>query len=98
RKKDEQNITNLYQSNGFRDVKVSTTVMDNYNGKAGEVAVIVAIAEGKQWLVNEVTMNGFSQLSADTFKGQLASASGQPFSEVNLASDREMILTHYFEQ
>jgi outer membrane protein insertion porin family len=98
RKKDEQNITDLYRSNGFRDVKVTTTVMDNYNGKSGEVAVNVAITEGKQWLVNEVTMNGFSQLSADSFKNELASGSGQPFSEVNLASDRETILTRYFEQ
>ena len=98
RKKDEENITELYRSNGFRDVKVTTAVDDNFNGRMGEVAVNVTITEGKQWLVNEVSMNGFSQLSADSFKSMLASASGQPFSEVNLAADREAILTQYFEQ
>lgn len=98
RKKDEQNITALYQSNGFRDVKVAINVDDNYKGKMGDVAVNVTITEGKQWIVNNVSMSGFDQVRADSFRADLASASGQPFSEVNLATDREMILTRYFEQ
>src|SRR5207247_4912596 len=34
RRKDEETIANLYKSNGFRDVKVTSTVDNNYQSKA----------------------------------------------------------------
>ena len=58
----------------------------------------VTITEGSQWLVNQVSITGMTLMKPEDFQGRLASVSGQPFSEVNLASDREEILTHYFEQ
>ncbi len=96
RRKDEENIANLYRSNGFRDVKVTSIVDRNYKGKAGQVAVTVQIDEGAQWLVDNLTISGMSQLDNDTLTAELASAQGQPFSEVNLANDRNHILTYYY--
>ena len=98
RRKDEENIANLYRSNGFRDVKVTSIVDRNYKGKAGEVAVTVQIDEGAQWLVDNLTVNGISKEDFDALTPELASAQGQPFSEVNLANDRNHVLTHYYER
>jgi outer membrane protein insertion porin family len=98
RRKDEANIADLYRSNGFRDVKVTIGVDNGYDGKSGTVVVRVAVVEGAQWLVNTVSLNGFSQLKPEEVMRRLASVEGQPFAEVSLASDRSDILTHYFER
>ena len=58
RKKDEENIANLYRANGFRDVKVTSIVDRNYQGKAGQVGVTVQVEEGPQWTVEKVTIAG----------------------------------------
>jgi outer membrane protein insertion porin family len=97
RRKDEENIANLYLANGFRDVKVDAIVDREYRGKAGEIAVTVKIDEGAQWLVDNLTINGISQVDRNVVTSWLASAQGQPFSEVNLASDRNQVLTYYYE-
>ena len=96
RRKDEENISDLYKSNGFRDVKVTTSTQDNYKGKPGEMGVTVTIAEGSQWLVNDISIEGMAQIKQDVFANQLSSAVGQPFSEVNIANDRKAILTYYY--
>lgn len=96
RKKDEENIANLYKGNGFRDVKVTSAVDRNHGGKTGEVGVTVNIEEGPQWIVDDVTLNGVDDADRETFVPALASLPGQPFSEVNMASDRNYVLTWYF--
>lgn len=98
RKKDEANVADLYKANGFRDVKVSTTVDDKYKGKTGDVAVTLNVAEGPQWIVDKLTISGISQVQQSEVAAELASAAGQPFAEVNLAADRSAILTHYYEK
>jgi outer membrane protein insertion porin family len=96
RRSDEQNISELYKSNGFRDVKVSTTVNRNYRGKPGLVSVTVNVDEGQQWLVDKLDVTGINQLNRDEILAQAASIAGQPFAEVTLASDRNAILNVYF--
>jgi outer membrane protein insertion porin family len=96
RRKDEENITDLYKANGFRDVKVTITADRNYRGKAGQAAATVNISEGAQWLVSDLTVNGIVKGNRDEVMGPLASVAGQPFAEVNLASDRNAILNYYF--
>lgn len=98
RHKDEENIANLYRSNGFRDVKVTSVVDRNYQGKSGQLAVTVQIAEGPQWLVDNLTVNGITQINRDELTSGLASLAGQPFADVNLASDRNQALTSYYAQ
>jgi len=97
-RKDEASIADLFRSNGFRDVKVACAVDRNYHGKTGEIAVAVSIDEGRQWMVGDLVLEGFQQINADEVRGQLASAAGQPFSDVNLASDRAFVLTYYYER
>ena len=98
RKKDEENIANLYKSNGFRDVKV-TSIVDRDNGaKVGQVAVTVVVEEGPQWIVDKITLNGIQEGDREVIEANLASIEGQPFSEVNMAADRSYILTRYYSQ
>jgi len=95
RRKDEENITDLYQSNGFRDVKVSTTVDRDYQGKAGQVAAVVHIEEGAQWLVDRLDIKGMNQIAETDLASHLSSSAGEPFAEVNLVNDRNYVLTYY---
>ncbi len=96
RRTDEESIMNLYRENGFRDVKVNTKVVDDYNGKAGDIAVFVMIDEGPQWFVFKLKVTGIQQLDATGILPTLSSSEGQPFSEFNVASDRDAILAYYY--
>lgn len=96
RKKDEENIANLYKANGFRDVKVTSIVDRDHDGKTGEVGVTVQIEEGPQWIVDSVTLDGVNQGDQELLESNLASLAGQPFSEVNMAADRSVVLTWYY--
>ena len=95
-RRDEESITNLYQENGFRDVQVASKVMDDYKGKIGDVAVFVRIEEGPQWFVSKLEISGIQQLDASSIVATLSSSEGQPFSDFNVASDRDTILAYYF--
>jgi len=94
-KRDEENITNLYESNGFRDVKVTGVVEDDHRGKEGDVAVRMVVDEGTQWRVSKLSFSGFESLPTQDLKNELSSVEGQPFSEVSVAADRTLILTEY---
>jgi outer membrane protein assembly complex protein YaeT len=96
-RKDQASIADLYRSNGFRDVKVNCTVDREYQGKAGQLAVTVTIDEGAQWMVDRLSIEGIQQADRKELTSQLASVAGQPFADVNLANDRNMILTYYYE-
>jgi outer membrane protein insertion porin family len=96
RRKDEENITNLYKSNGFRDVKVNSVVDRAVDGNSGQVGVTVQIDEGPQWIVDSVTLEGVNQGDKEVLEAGLASLPGQPFSEVNMATDRNHVLSWYY--
>ena len=95
--RDEDTIVNLYQSNGFRDVKVTHRVEDDFRGKTGDIAVFIEITEGPQLFVGKLEIEGVKQLDRATLEAMLSSAPGQPFSEFNVAVDRNTILAQYFE-
>ncbi len=96
RRKDEENITALYQSNGFRNVKVTTEVDRGYQGKAGNVAVTIHIEEGPQWLVASVELKGIAQARQADVESGLTSTAGEPFADANVATDRNHILNYYY--
>ena len=95
RKKDEESIANLYQSNGFREVKVTSTVETNYKGKEKEIGVTFQIIEGVQWRVANLKIEGAYRLDLAEIVNQFASIKGQPFAEVNVATDQNRILQFY---
>lgn len=96
RKDDEQALANLYKSNGFQDVQVTSTVIDDYKGKKGDIAVTYNIDEGKQWFVSKLIITGMTTPDAPRIRDQLSSLEGQPFSELNIAADRRTILDYYY--
>jgi len=95
-RKDQEDIESLYQSNGFRDVKVSAQVERDYQGKTGDVRVTLNIEEGPQWFVDKLTIQGVNEVSSQDLLRQLVSVAGQTFADVNLASDRDYLLTYYY--
>jgi outer membrane protein insertion porin family len=97
RKSDEAAITDLYQANGFRDAKVTSSVQTNYKGKPTDIAVTFHIHEGKQWTVSNLTIDGAARLDLSGIQDQLYSAVGQPYADVNVSSDRNRILEYYYD-
>ena len=96
RRQDADAITNLYKSNGFQDVKVTSGVTDNLKGKTGEIGVTYNVDEGKQWFIGKLAITGLDTPDAPRIEQQLSSLDGQPFSEFNIATDRKTILDYYY--
>ena len=97
-RKDQSTIADLYHSNGFRDVVVKCSVERNYRDRNGEIAVTVKIDEGAQWMVDSLELVGVKQIDSEDITSQLASVAKQPFSDANLASDRVVVLTYYYQK
>jgi len=94
-KNDVAGFQALYISNGFRQIKIQTKVDDNYHGSDNHLAVHIQIEEGPQTLVGAFQIAGNQKIDAGTFP-ELNTRAGQPYSEQNLATDRELILNYYF--
>jgi outer membrane protein insertion porin family len=95
---DVASITELYQSNGFRDVQVSSDLMDNYKGHTGDLFVTFRIQEGLQTRIAMLTLEGNRALSNDELLGVIGSTAGQPYSDLNVAGDRDNVLALYYDQ
>ena len=95
---DKGSIRELYQSNGFRDVRVESTTTGNYEGKANSLAVAIEIQEGPQWFIAQQEFTGAAQEDREQLEPRLNSGEGQPFSETNLAQDRDMVLNYYYNR
>ena len=96
-KSDVATLEGLYRSNGFREAQIQTKVEDDYKGVANHLAVHLNIVEGPQTLVSGLHIAGSESILASALP-ELETRVGQPFSEQNLASDREKILTYYFNR
>lgn len=96
-RQDIQSIESLYVSNGFRDVKVSSRIMDRYRGVRNHLAVFLTIKEGPQWMISSLSIEG-AGAALDHLTPMLACTRGQPFSEARVADDRENILNYYYDQ
>ncbi len=94
-RRDRQSIEALYRSNGFRDVSVDIQTIGAYRGKRNDMAVVVKIAEGSQYLVGEISVTGVQKLDKGRITSGLASVPGQPFSEINVVIDRDHIIGLY---
>jgi len=92
---DVATLEGLYRSNGFRQVKITTKVDDNYEGSTNKLAVHIHIDEGVRTRVGQVRLEGNDKVSSANLP-ELSTQAGQPYSEQDLASDRERILGYYF--
>ena len=95
-RRDVATLQNLYKSNGFRNVKIETKVDDNYQGVTNRLIVRIYINEGPRTQVGAVNVVGNEQVKTSELP-ELSTAAGQPYSEQDLASDRERILSYYFD-
>jgi outer membrane protein assembly complex protein YaeT len=96
--RDEASIANLYRSNGFRDAKVTHRVEDNYRSKSGDIAVFLTVDEGPQYLIGSLEVAGIERLNKAAIVAKLSAIPGQPYSEFNVAVDRDTILAQYFDR
>ena len=95
---DADSLRALYLSNGYRDVQVSSTVDENYKGKKGSLYVTFHIVEGPQTRVASLQIEGNRAKSKDALLAVIGSTPGQPYSEADVASDRNNILAMYYNE
>ena len=93
---DVATLEGLYRSNGFQNVAITTKVDDNYQGSSNKLAVEIHIEEGPRTRVGEVHLVGNEKVKTSDLP-ELSTQPGQPYSEQDLASDRERILSYYFD-
>ena len=95
---DVASIRDLYLSNGFRDVRITPRVTEHGQGSERTLEVLVTIDEGDQWRVGEFTLEGVSEAHLEQVRGLFSSDEGQPFSEANVALDRDQVLNYYYNR
>jgi outer membrane protein insertion porin family len=93
-------ITNLYQANGFRDVKVTPQVtdVDKSGGqpmKLASLSVKYVVDEGPQSSFGAVNLVGVSPDRLADVQKLINAKPGQPYSIYTLSGDREAVLTYY---
>ena len=88
-------IEGLYRANGFLNVKVTAETpedpLDHTN-----ISVRIHVMEGAQAQVSGLQIEGAAADDEEYLRTLLRSAAGQPFSAVNVAADRDAILTYYY--
>jgi len=95
---DEESIRALYLANGFREAKVQSEIVENYQEHEGNLFVRLQVAEGAQTRVAELRIEGNRTLSEEFLLENVGSQAGQPYSEANVASDRDNLLALYFNE
>jgi len=95
----------LYKANGFSQVRIEHAVTDDYRGSRGHMLLTLRIEEGPQLRVGGVKITGNRFFTEEDLRARLAAEDaslstvpGQPFSESNLAQDRNLMMGLYFNQ
>jgi outer membrane protein insertion porin family len=98
---DASSIADLYQSNGFSQVKVTPEIKDVDTGpngqrlKTDQMIVTYRIEEGPQERIGAYDIRGEQQVRLAELTPLLNTQSGQPYSPVNVNNDRDSILSYY---
>jgi outer membrane protein insertion porin family len=95
---DIHGIEDLYRANGFQQIKITSNVVDNYQGHDNDLALNILVEEGPQTLVGAFHIEGNKAFSDDQLDAYIDTAKGQPFSEFNIAQDRDNLLNYYFNR
>jgi outer membrane protein insertion porin family len=97
-RQDMQSIQDLYTANGFRDVKVSYRIQDEYRGVRNHLALFLTIEEGPQWFVSRLSIEGAQPDDLRFLNSLVATFQGQPFSGASVSNDRENLLDYYYNR
>ncbi len=94
---DRAAIEELYRSNGFLNVKVTSAVTRQYKGQANLVAITIEIEEGLQTMVESVRLEGVAESDQDIIQGYIGVVAGQPYSTLTINSDRTRIVNLLYQ-
>ena len=94
--RDEDSIVDLYHANGFGQAKLTSSVRDDYGGEKERIAVFINVDEGPQTLVAALHVVGNTAIPEAQLRGLITNTEGQPFSNSNVALDRDALLNEYF--
>jgi outer membrane protein insertion porin family len=97
-REDADSIRGIYVANGFGDAQVTTSVDDSYHGKKNNLFVTFHVVEGAQTRISSLKIEGNQAISTATLTGVIGSTPGQPYSEEVVASDRNNILSLYYNE
>jgi outer membrane protein insertion porin family len=95
---DRDSLHNLYLANGFLEAAVDAQVLDNYKQKEGALLIRFVIQEGKQTRVASLAIEGIHTFKEDALLGVIGSTPGQPYSDFNVATDRDSVLALYYNE
>jgi outer membrane protein insertion porin family len=95
---DMHGLEDLYRASGFQQVKITGNVQDDYQGQENQLAVTLHVDEGPQTLVGALHLVGNASFSEDELRRNINTAENQPFSEFNIAQDRDTVLSYYFNR
>jgi outer membrane protein insertion porin family len=87
----------LYRANGFDKVTINSQVQDDYKGEQGRLYVELDIDEGPQTLVRSTRLEGNHTFNNEQIAALMSTIEGQPYSEYNVANDRQAIVNYYYD-
>ena len=93
---DIRGLEDLYRANGFQQIKITSTVIDDYKGHENDLGLTISVDEGPQTLVGAFHVEGNQAFPESQLASYINTAAGQPFSEFNIAQDRDNLLNYYF--
>ncbi|MGH9606802.1 MAG: POTRA domain-containing protein [Terracidiphilus sp.] len=89
-----KNLTGIYKSEGFSNVKVSSSVKNSN----GNIEVYFRVDEGPRDLVNSIAIEGAATFPESKFApGGLQIRAGQPYSQAHVEADRAAIVANYLK-
>ena len=89
-----KNLTALYQSEGFSNAQVTSSV----SKKEGNLTVAFHVVEGPRDIVSSLKIEGADTFPESKFApGGLKLAEGKPYSQKLVESDRASIVAHYLQ-
>jgi len=95
---DALSMKNLYISNGFLSARVEGQPGETGGKKGGDLIVHFNIEEGKQTLVSSLQVEGMHAMTEAQIREVLGALPGQPFSDLNVSSDRDNVMALYYNQ
>ena len=91
-------IRALYQTNGFSQMEVVAALEREPSDSKNELVVSLQVQEGPQIRIGEFSIIGNESFPVERLQGLVNAASGQPYSESLVASDRDTLLNFYFNE
>ena len=91
-------IRELYQKNGFAQAEVTSSQESSGEAPEKEMTVFIQIREGPQTRISNFAIIGNSSFPRERLQSIIDAGRGQPYSPSLVASDRDKLLTFYFDQ